>query len=299
MASGVLPATTAERFRNLDAYRVQRERQRLEGTAQRDLFRQLRVRFLLRHSTSRGPALELGPGPGRFTPFVGGPGTRRVLLDLSLSMLNEVRERIDTPTKEPIPDLVVGDGRSPPFRSRSFGEVVVLGNALGFAGPSWDRLLGATLDLVAPGGTVILETIAGGGERSRYLSRLPPTAVRRLLRSPLRALAPRILREGFEAVKGKEKARHGFQRLGEADLAPAFRSRGFRVREALAVAPALGVEPEHAEAIAADPSAWAALLRLEELLGSSPARRAVASALLLAAERTGADHALGETARIK
>ncbi len=273
-----------DRFRTLDAYRVDREWRRYEGNPLRDLFRELRVRFLQRHRPSGlGWSLEVGPGPGRFTPWIGSEAGRRVLLDLSREMLARAREAAEDATLG-VPDLVLGDGLSPPFRADRFHQVTALGNIVGFAEGHASRLLDRLLELVTPGGTVLLETASGSGERSRYLTRFPPSTLRRILVSPLSFLASRVSKEGFESLP-PEAEKYGFRRMPEHDLRERLEAGGFDVVEATAVAPCLGRVPERLPALRADPAAWEGLLRLEEHMGKMPGRRTCASALLVAAVR--------------
>jgi hypothetical protein len=275
-----------ERFRHLDRYRVDREWRRYEGTAQRDLFRVLRVRFLQRHARRHGWALEIGPGPGRFSPRVGLDGERRVVLDLSQEALLALGERWSTAAGSPLPHRVRGDALYPPLRPGSFELVVALGNTLGFSGAESNAWLDRALALLRPGGTIVLESVAGPGESSTYLSRLPPGAVGRLFASPPAALRPRLAREGFRPRPDPTRDGHPFRRLGEADLIGALERRGFEVTESIAVAPLLGADRLRVQAIAQDARRWANLLALEEEFGRQEGRRALAAALLVAAERT-------------
>jgi hypothetical protein len=183
------------------------------------------------------------------------------------------------------PAFVRGDGTRPPLRPGRFGQVVALGNPLGFSGEAADQFLDAALGLLEPGGTFLVETVAGPGERSRYLARLPPKAVQRLLVAPVLAVRPRVEREGFAPLGGPDPGRHGFRRFGLADLMPALERRGFSLDEVVAVAPMLGSEPDRIAAIRAEPAAWVHLLELEEMVGRTPARQRSAAALLVAAKR--------------
>ncbi len=279
-----VPGSARDRFRSLDAYRVDREWRRYEGNPLRDLFRELRVRFLQRHRPhGAGWSLEVGPGPGRFTPWIGSEAGRRVLLDLSRGMLARARDLVEGAALR-VPDLVLGDGLAPPFRADRFHQVTALGNILGFAEEHASRLLEQLLELVSPGGTVLLETAPGSGERSRYLTRFPPSTLPRILVSPLSLLVSRVNNEGFEPLRA-EPGKGGFRRMTEPELLERLAARGFDVVEAAAVAPCLGRAPERLPAVQADPAAWEGLLRLEENLGRVPGRRAHASALLVAAVR--------------
>jgi SAM-dependent methyltransferase len=270
----------SRRFRSLDPYRVQREWDRYEGTAQRRLFRELRTRFLDRHARDGGWVLDLGSGPGRFLPHIGGPSSRRVAVDLSVEMLRRVER-----SRRAHPDLVRGDGTRPPFRPAAFGEVVVLGNAIGFAGSQADLLWRSAADLVTPSGTLVLEVVAGAGERSRYLARLPASSLARLLRAPARALLPRIDAEGFVEEPTRRTDPGDFRRYDPFELSQALAGLGWGVREVLAVAPALGADPDRLEHVARDPQSWERLLRLEELLGARRERITRSPAVLLAASR--------------
>jgi SAM-dependent methyltransferase len=285
------PEAAPARFRYLDAYRANREWLRYEGTAQRELFRSLRQRFLERHAVADGRTLDLGCGPGRFTPQVGGPGCRRVGIDLSDSMLREVGEHWELGT--PFPDLVRADGLAPPFRASTFSEVALLGNAVGFAGPAALTLLASCASLVAAGGSLVVELAPGTPSESRYLHRLPPGAVVRLLRAPTALVRGRVEREGFRWTEGPDRKRHGFRPLSEEEVSTALKAAGFDVGEVMAVAPALGGNPELLEVIGADRAAFSRLLDLEESLGRAVSLRQNAAALLLVAVRRSAAGAQG------
>ncbi|MCI4373772.1 MAG: class I SAM-dependent methyltransferase [Thermoplasmata archaeon] len=266
-----------DRFQNLDPYRVEREWRRYEGTAQRDLFRDLRVRFLRRHPTAGRWVVDVGSGPGRFLPYLGSPDAQRIALDLSVEMLRRTDFQGGISAH-----LVRGDGISPPLARSAFAAVAVIGNALGFAGPDAERFLESAESLVRPGGLLLLEVVAGAGERSRYLSRLAPRTLARLLRSPIRAVQLRADREGFLPEPARRPESGEFRRFDPAGLAAQFRLRGWQVREVVAVAPALGASPAAIEEARTDPKAWTHLLELEELIGHSPERWRSAAAVLLA-----------------
>ena len=274
-----------DRFLRLDRDRAQREWARYEGTPQRDLFRQLRERFLERHAVRAGWCVDLGSGPGRFSSQIGGPGAHHVALDLSRNMLTlgqELERRRGS--APPLVHRVRGDAGHPPFAPASLSEIALLGNALGFEIDRGAELLTAVEKTLAPGGTLVVEIAPGPGERSRYLSRLPPGAVRRLLAAPLAAIVPRVLREGFE----REPVRHrteAFVRWTPSQLERRWAERGWQCRETLAVAPALGPREETLRAVAGDPKAWGRLLELEEELGRRPERWTEAAAVLVAAGR--------------
>ena len=278
--------SSSERFRALDRYRVDREWHRYEGTAQRRLWRELRERFLERHSSTASWALDLGSGPGRFTPWAGGPGARAVALDLSVEMLRAIPAHWGARhLPGPVPERVRADAGCPPFSQGAFGEVLALGNAIGFAEDSGDRLLQEAMGLVGPGGTLLLEVAPGPGERSRYLARLPVSSVGRLLRAPVTALLPRVEREGFAPEAPRRPEGSAFRRVSAAHLTRRLERTGWRITEVVAVAPALGSDAPRIRACAEDAKAWGHLVQLEEALGRRPDRWGRAAAVLVAAVR--------------
>jgi SAM-dependent methyltransferase len=278
------------RFRDLDEYRARRELRRFEGTPQRDLFREIRERFLERHRVDARWCLDVGSGPGRFTHRIGSPSSRRVALDLSRSMLALAGAAASglPPGTLPEVDRVRGDALRPPLAPRAWGEVVVSGNTLGFAAASSPALLERAEELVAPGGTLLVEIAPGPGERSRYLGRLPPRAVGRLLEAPARAIVPRIVREGY-AREPRRRSASDFYRWKVSELTRRWSGGGWQLLETLAIAPALGADPERVAAVAASRKAWERLLEVEELAGRDEARWPHAAAVLLAVRREPGD----------
>lgn len=281
-------ATRRERFLATDRYRAEREWNRYEGTPQRDLFRELRERFLRRHPGDGRWALDLGAGPGRFTPALGGPDARRVAVDLSREMLRFLPSGPVRVGRESV-DRLIADALHAPFSPDRFGTVALMGNAVGFAGGDATRVLESAERLVSPGGTLIVEIAPGPGERARYLARLPPTAVGRLFEAPPRAILPRIVREGFVREPRRHRER-GFQRLAATELLDRWRAPHWELRECAAIAPALGPDPDRIARIRPVPKAWAHLLEVEETLGREPARWPEAAAVLLAVRRVSGGH---------
>jgi SAM-dependent methyltransferase len=278
--------SSPERFREADSYRAHREWRRYEGTGQRDLYRELRERFLVRHAVDEGWVLDLGSGPGRFLPFAGQAAARRVALDISREMLNLLPEAwVASGSPGPAPDRVLGNALHPPFERRRWAEVVVFGNTLGFAGKGADRLLDEAEGLVAPGGVLLIEIAPAPGERSRYLARLPPSSVARLLRSAIPAVLGRLDREGFRPEPPRRATPGSFRRFTVREVEERLKRAGWEVTETVAVAPALGPDPLRIAAARADAKAWPHLLQLEEEVGRRTERWAEAAAVLLSARR--------------
>ena len=277
--------TPRERFVATDPYRADREWQRYEGTPQRDLFRQLRGRFLRRHAVDGGWAIDVGSGPGRFTPFLGGPSSRRVALDLSRAMLDEIPRRLGTYSPETVGSIarVRADSLQPPFSP----------DVPGSGGP-WQhprvrgreeprdpyRVRGARRARrhADPGDR------PGPGEMSRYLGRLPPRAVGRLMEAPPKAVIPRVDREGFLTERPRHEGR-SFRRWGALEVIRRWKPLGWEPVEVLSVAPVYGPDNARAEAVAREPRAWNHLLEVEEAVGRREERWTAAAAVLLAAQR--------------
>lgn len=285
-ATTVDPESARDRYLHANRYRAEREWKRYEGTPQRDLFRELRERFLSRRSRADAWVLDLGSGPGRFTPFLGKMGSRVVALDLSRVALEYLAEAWPRATiSRPSPDRVRGDGARPPLAPARFGTVAALGNTLGFAGSEAPSLLDAAQSLVAPGGQLLVELAPGPGERSRYLARLPARSVGRLLRSPPAAVLPRVEREGFLSEPGRRRPPGSFRRYTVPELTAELVRAGWAMLEVLAVAPVLGPDAERVAAARPEPKSWTHLLTIEEEFGRRPDRWVRAASVLLAAEK--------------
>jgi SAM-dependent methyltransferase len=281
----------ADRFRRTDSYRARREWLRYEGTGQRDLYRELRERFLLRHSVASGWVLDLGSGPGRFLPFAGGEGSRRVALDLSREMLRAIPDSwMASGAPGASPHRVQGDALRPPFHRGQWEEVVALGNPLGFAGKDAGRLLEVAEDLVAPGGLLLLEIAPSSGEHSRYLARLPASSLARLLYAPRQAVLRRLDREGFRSEPARRAPGDSFRRFTVREIHERWGRSGWEALETSAVAPVLGSDPERIAAVRADARAWPRLIELEEEVGRRPERWKGAAAVLLAGRHLPSKH---------
>ncbi|MHB1434637.1 MAG: class I SAM-dependent methyltransferase [Thermoplasmata archaeon] len=280
---GEAPATARARFLGLDAYRAQREWLRYEGTAQRDLFRELRMRFLVRNHPGVGRSLDVGCGPGRFLAPGELPPSRWVGIDLSWEML---RQAATIRRPSPTADRLRADALNPPFRAGAFSWVQLFGNVLGFSGAAGPELLDVTLPLVGPEGRLLVEIAPGPGEASRYLLRLPPTVVRRMLEGKGHGFSSSIEREGFRPARSEAEPGPGFRRWSAPELLRYLREHRFDPLEVMAIAPLLGSDPVRIEAVATSPAAWESLLRWEEWSGRDPDRWPAAAAVVLVAQRT-------------
>lgn len=180
--------------------------------------------------------------------------------------------------------FVRADLDDPPFAPGSFGLVVLLGNSLGFAGSHGDALLASVDQLVAPGGTLVVEIAPGPGERSNYLARLPASTMTRLLAAPVSLLADRTRAEGFRPEPRRHVERD-FRRWTATELGQRYRNLGWAVLESCAVAPALGPDAVRVGHVPTGSKSWTHLLELEEELGRDPERTRLAAAVLVAVRR--------------
>lgn len=165
--------------------------------------------------------------------------------------------------------------------------MVALGNIVGFAAGDAERTIGAMADVVRPGGSLIVEVAPATGERSRYLARLPPSAVGRLFESPPSLVQRRVESEGFDAAGPDPSHGDRFRRLSTEATRQILESNGFEVVAARAVAPSLASDEERIAAIARSSRAWSRFLEIEERLGDDPRRWIRAAAVLIDARRRG------------
>ncbi|MCI4346159.1 MAG: hypothetical protein L3K07_05340, partial [Thermoplasmata archaeon] len=94
-----------------------------------------------------------------------------------------------------------------------------------------------------------------------------------------------VEREGFAPLAPRHRESSSFVRTTIEAAETALLPLGFHREGAASVAPALGSDPERCAVIRPSTSAWAHLLDLEEVIGTSAARWATGSAVLLALRR--------------
>jgi SAM-dependent methyltransferase len=271
---------------------VNREWRRYSGDAWRVLVRELRDRFLAHH-LPKGPgwALELGPGPGRFTPTVLASGARVVAADLSLPMLRALHRRTPVRARATRLRAVRAAGEHLPFRDRSFRAAVVYGNILGFAAGDGPRLLAELARVVRPGGKLILDVSSPIAATTEFLSLgARRRFLLRILRDPEYYLLSWIASSKARAHQPYAPGRMAFWEFdfytvpaAEAELEAA----GFRPLDRMAVAP-IGAYRDRLTTIARrDPRAWKNLLLLEEGVGRRPGVLETGHGFVMAAVRQG------------
>lgn len=285
-------AVRRRRVREQFDAQVDREWRRYSGDAWRILVRELRDRFLARHLPKRpGWMLELGPGPGRFTPTVLESGARIVAADLSLPMLRALHRRKPIRARAVQLRPVRAAGEHLPFRDRAFRAAVVYGNILGFSAVDGPRLLAELSRVVRTGGVLIMDVSSpiaaiteflSSGARNRFLLRI--------LRDPEHYLLSSIASSKGRAYQPYAPDRLAFFEFdfytvpaAEAALAAV----GFRTFDRMAVG-AIGAYRDRLTAIARrDPKAWKNLVQLEEGVGRRPGVLETGHGFVMAAVREG------------
>lgn len=268
-----------ERFRKAGSYQVAREWRRYEGTPQRELLRRVREQFLERGLGTLGgdhrPRLEIGPGPGRFSPQLARFAGTLLLADASRAMLLEARRtmaqmRVPRSSSSPIQ----ADARWLPARKGTFSAVTVLGNVVGFAGRDAVRLLREATDAVAPGGILVLETFAPVTAIPKTLCQLSTRDWARLLEEDHALALGRLLEGGFRTLPGnpgREGKTSQFRFLSGSVLESEMIRSGLDRTDQLVAAPLSGGDPDLVARIAKLGVGYAAqLLKMENRAGRDP-----------------------------
>ncbi|MCI4365873.1 MAG: class I SAM-dependent methyltransferase [Thermoplasmata archaeon] len=255
--------------RTFDA-RVDQEWNRYAGEARRLLQRTLRERFLRRHvDATRETLLELGPGPGRFTPLLRQLVRGRVLaLDLSRESLVAGRRRARRGAGPAQLDFLQGAGEHLPLPSRSVDAVVALGNIVSFAARDGPALLTELHRVLRRKGILVLDFPSPAASiqeflhlaaRGRFLSKV--------LRRPDYYYFGRVLDSGYQPYAPARLARWEFQFYTVADATRELSRAGFRAVDAMSVAPLAAHQDRIATIARRERKTWETLLTLEEQVG--------------------------------
>ena len=264
------PQRRRRRVREVFDARVAREWRRHEGEPWRVLRRTLRERFLAKHlGRLRGTVLELGPGPGRFTPLLRAEPRRAVLaVDLSRGSLLAARRRTrPDPALAPV-DWVEGVGEHLPLRSGSFQGVVALGNIVSFASRDGPALLRELWRVARPRGRLIADfpsPVAATQEffytaaRNRFLPRV--------LRERRYYLVDQVLDSGFQPFDPPRLCSWEFRFYTAAEAVRMLRRAGFDVVDTMSVGPVARMDDRVISVARRDPRTWRSLLEIEERAG--------------------------------
>jgi len=243
------------------------------------------MRFLDRH-LPRGPGwvLELGPGPGRFTPAVLRSRARVVAVDLSRPMLRA----LGRPRRARL-RRVQAAGEHLPFRDGRFRAAVAYGNLLGFAAKDADRLLSELARVLRPGGVLVFDVASPVGAATDFLeSAARQHLLRRVLRDPTYYFVDQVVRPADRTHQPYAPERWGFFEFDfytAAGVDRVIRAAGFRAVDRMAVAPIGAYRERLTRTARRDRRAWRNLLALEERAGRRPGTMETGHGFVVAAKR--------------
>ncbi len=267
---------------------VAREWRRHEGEPWRVLRRTLRERFLERNLKGRrGTLLELGPGPGRFTPILRArPRHRVVAVDLSRRVLQAARRRNPPSAALSRVEWLHGMGEALPLRSRSVDSAVALGNIVSFASTDAPLLLGEIARVLRPNGLFVADFATAVGATQEFLrGAAEHRALGQVLRNRKFYLVDQVLETGFQPFAPHRGGRWEFKFYTVEEASKVLIRAGFQVREAMSIAPIARMDNRLVSAARRDARAWEALLQLEEQVGLRPGVRESGDGFLIAAVR--------------
>jgi len=290
--SGPGSAGAARRRRVREAFdaQVQREWSRYSRSAWRVLARELRGRFLAHHlPKGSGWVLELGPGPGRFTPAILATGAKVAAVDLSVPMLDSLGRRAVGWPRASALHRMRGAGEHLPFRAGAFRAAVAYGNILGFSGRGGDRLLAELARVVRAGGMFVLDVASPVGAATEFLeSAARQRFLLRILRDPAYYFFDGIVQSkerGHQPYAPKRMGYFEFDFYTAGAAEAMLSASGFRLVDRMAVAP-MGAFRDRLTTLARrDREAWQNLIRLEERVGRRPGVLETGHGFVIAAVR--------------
>jgi len=255
--------------RTFDA-RVQEEWGRYATEPRRRLQHALRVRFLHQHLRGvRGTVLELGPGPGRFSPALRSRVGRRVLaIDLSRQSLREARRRAGRAPRAGRIDWVQGAGECLPIASDSLDGAVVLGNIVSFAAREGPEVLRELHRALRRGAPLVIDFPSPAASLQEFFhSAAKKRALPRILRRPRFYLVHQVLDTGFQPYAPVRNARWEFRFYTVMQAEQALAEAGFHATDVMSVAPIASHQDRVAASAYRDRRTWRNLLRIEEQVG--------------------------------
>jgi ubiquinone/menaquinone biosynthesis C-methylase UbiE len=264
------PSRRRRNLRESFDLRVRDEWKRYGGEPRRVLHRTLRERFLRAHLRDSGQLiLELGPGPGRFTPILRrGARTRVFAVDLSRAGLRAGRRRAGRQPEGSRVEWIQAAGEHLPFVSRSIDIAVVLGNIVGFAGVDGPVLLKEIGRVVKPEGRLLADFASPAAATQEFFhAAANHRFLPRVLRRPRYYFLDRVLDTGLQPYAPARLARWEFRFYTAKEASTELARAGFRVVDAMSVAPVAAHQDRVAAIAHRERRTWEALLRIEERVG--------------------------------
>jgi ubiquinone/menaquinone biosynthesis C-methylase UbiE len=282
------PQRRRRHLRRIFDQRVRSEWNRYSGEPRRVLHRALRERFLRLHLTGvKGTILELGPGPGRFTPVLRRqPRVRVVAVDLSRACLRSAQRRVRHRANLPPVEWIQGAGEHLPLAARSVDVAVVLGNIVCFAAFEGPALLKEIARVVGPRGRLIIDFSSPVGATQEFVRwGLQHRLLPRILRRPGHYFVSQVLRDGFQPYAPARLGRYEFRFYTAQEATEELDRAGFRVIDTMSVAPITAHENRIVLSSQRQPRTWEALLSLEERAGRRPGVYETGDGFVMAASR--------------
>ena len=286
-------STRRRRIRERFDASVSREWNRYAGTAWHVLVRELRERFVSRHlSKGGGWVLELGPGPGRFTPTILRSGARVVAADLSVPMLRSLGSRLSSRSGGARLRRVRAAGEHLPFEEGTFRATIALGNLLGFSAADGPRLLGEVARVTCPGGLLVLDVASPVGAATDFLqTATEQRLLLRVLRNPEYYFLNEVVRDADRTRQPYAPKRWGFFEFDfytTRGVDKVLAQAGFRPVDRMAIAPVGAYRDRLTTTARRDRTAWKSLLVLEERAGRRSGTLETGHGFVVAAVRSRA-----------
>ena len=285
--AGSAPARRRQLRASFDQ-RATREYRRYGGEPRRLLQRELRERFLALHLPRAPPVLlELGPGPGRFTPalLAARPG-RLLAVDLSRPILLAARRRLRRNPRAGRTAWLRAAGEHLPLRDGSVDVAVVIGNVVCMAAREGPAMLREIRRVTRPGALLVADFASPAASVEEFFH----VAARRklllkVLRRPAFYLVDQALRSGYQPYRPERLASWEFQYYTPDGARRALARAGFRVQDVMAVGPLASHHDRVARVARRDRRAWGNLLRIEERVGRRPGVGETGHGFIVAARR--------------